>query len=82
MTGEKLKNAIIGILLLIVAIIVIFQFIGSAAAPLISAGDNVSATGLPLSTLFASNGVVFLVMMAFVLLLVIGSIFAFKGRFT
>ncbi len=66
-----LSQIIIGVVLVIIAIIVIFQIVGSTAGDLTDAADNISSSGLPLASLFASNGVVLLVFMAFLLIAVI-----------
>ena len=62
---------ITGLILLIVGIIVIFQIVGQTATDLTSASDNISTSGLPLASLFASNGVVLLVFMAGILISII-----------
>ena len=67
----NVKEMVTSLVLLIVAIIVIFQIVGQTSTDLTSAADNISSSGLPLANLFASNGVVLLVFMAGILLSII-----------
>lgn len=59
------------VVLVIVGIVVIFYLVGSSAGTLTTAADNISGSGLPLASLFSSNGVVLLIFMAGILLAVI-----------
>ena len=68
MVSDMIKNVI----LTIVAIIVIFSIVGGTSSNLTTAADNISGSGLPLASLFASSGVVLLIFMAGVLLAIIG----------
>lgn len=61
---DTIKNIVVGLVLLIVAFIVTFQIVGSTAGDLSDAATNISTSGLPLASLFASNGIVMLVFMA------------------
>ena len=79
MANINIEQMIVGLILLIVAIIVIFQIVASSAPELIIAADNISSSGLPLAGLFASNGVVLLIFMAAVLIGIV--IVALKGGF-
>ena len=67
----NLENIIIGVVLVIVAIIVIFNLVGSSASNLTDAADNISGSGLPLASLFAANGIVLLIFMAGILIAVV-----------
>jgi len=67
----NVKGMVTSLVLLIVAIIVIFQIVGQTSTDLTNAADNISGSGLPLANLFASNGVVLLVFMAGILLSII-----------
>ncbi len=62
---------ITAVILIIVAIVVIFFLVGSTAPTLTEAADNISGSGLPLASLFASGGIVLLIFMAGVLITVI-----------
>lgn len=77
----NVKKLVSGLILVIISIIIIFQIVGATSTDLTNAAANVTASGLPLSNLFASNGVVLLMYMAGILLGVIGlilSAIAFK----
>lgn len=67
----NLEKVIIGVVLVIVAIIVIFNLVGSSAVNLTDAADNISGSGLPLASLFAANGIVLLIFMAGILISVV-----------
>jgi len=77
LTTSTLSTAIIGIVLLVV----LFQLYAALVPEAQSAGDALNASGVPLGSLFTSNGVVFIIIMA---ALVIAVVLAFmpgiKGK--
>lgn len=77
----NVKGVVTGVVLLIVTIIVSFLIVGSTAGDLTTAADNISGSGLPLASLFASNGVVLLVFMARLLIAIVTIALSFaKGK--
>lgn len=77
----NVKGVVTGVVLLIVTIIVSFLIVGSTAGDLTTATDNISGSGLPLASLFASNGVVLLVFMAGLLIAIVTIALSFaKGK--
>jgi hypothetical protein len=74
--GNQTNNLI----LLILGIIVIFTLLGATASQLIEAGDNVSASGLPLANLFGGGGIIFLIFMAGILLTIVGIALKKRGK--
>lgn len=78
----NIKGAITGLVLVIVLFIVSFLLVGNTAGDLTTAADNISGSGLPLASLFSSNGVVLLTFMAGLLisLVVIAFSFAQSGK--
>ncbi len=76
----NMRNILVGIILTIVTIIVSFTLVGSTSGDLITAADNISASGLPLANLFSSSGVVLLIFMAFLLLAIIGVAMAMSKK--
>lgn len=68
----NVKNAAIGVILTIIAIIVVFQLVGNSSDDLVAASGNISASGLPLASLFESSGVVMLIFMAGILIMIVG----------
>ncbi len=52
------------IAIIIIVIVIIFTFISSAADYMILSADNVSNSNLPLARLFASNGIIFMILMS------------------
>ena len=67
-----INNIIISVVGLIILIIITFLIVGTTSGDITTAADNISASGLPLASLFSSNGVVLLVFMAGLLLVLIG----------
>lgn len=64
----KITGAIIGIVILV--------FVVAELVPEVNAaGDSLNATGAPLASLFASNGVVTLIVVAIPLLVIVGLLF-------
>ena len=59
-----IKNIIVSVVMLIVAIIVVFLIVGNTNADIVEAADNISNSSLPLASLFGSSGVVLLVFMS------------------
>ena len=60
---NTIVNIVIGVVLIVIGFIVVMTLVGSTAGDLISASDNISASGLPLANLFASSGVLLLIFM-------------------
>ncbi len=60
----NVKSIIVGVIGLIITFIVTFLIVGNTAGDITSAADNISGSGLPLASLFSSNGEVLLVFMA------------------
>ena len=78
---DMIINIIIGVILTIIGFIVVMTLVGSTASDLISASDNISGSGLPLASLFASSGVLLLIFMVSVFLALILLAFAImRGR--
>lgn len=77
---DGMNKLISGLVLLIVGIVVIFYIVGGTAGTLTTAAGNISNSGLPLAGLFASNGVVLLVVMAAILLAVIFMALKWAGK--
>ena len=67
----NVATIVTSVVLLIVAIVVIFNIVGGTASTLKTSADNISGSGLPLASLFSSSGVVLLIFMAGILLAVI-----------
>jgi hypothetical protein len=78
-----------GILTLILAVIIALQIFGNMSSELSNAGtnltyynasdtSNVGGGNLPLSSLFGTSGIVFIIIMAMVLILVIGLVMRYK----
>lgn len=78
----KVAGMVTGLIMLIIGIVVIFNIVGNSSTTLTDASNNISGSGLPLASMFASNGVVLLVFMAGILLAIIIAVmkFANKGR--
>jgi hypothetical protein len=68
----NVKGMVTSVILVIIAIIVIFQIVGNTSTDLTNAAGNISGSGLPLASLFQSNGVVLLIFMAGILLAIVG----------
>jgi len=66
----NIGSMISGVITLIIGIIIIFQVLSGTASDLYNAGENVSATSLPLATLFDGSGVLLLIFMAGILITV------------
>jgi len=62
-----LSTAILSIVLLVV----LFQLYAALVPTAQTAGDTLNASGVPLGTLFASTGIVFLIIMAALIVLVV-----------
>lgn len=72
---------VIGVVGLIVTFIVTFLLVGNTAADITTAADNISGSGLPLASLFGSNGIVLLIFMAGLLISLASIAFGFaKGK--
>lgn len=76
----NIKGIIVGVVLLIVTFIVTFLLVGNTAGDLTAAADNISGSGLPLASLFSSNGVVLLTFMAGLLISLVVLAFSFAGK--
>jgi len=73
----NMKGVAVGVITSIIAIILVMQIFGNTATELVNAGNNVTDSGLPMSSLFSSSGIVMLIIVAGILLAVIGM--ALKG---
>jgi hypothetical protein len=62
-----LQTAIVAIVLLVV----LFQLYATLVPEAQAAGDSLNASGVPLGSLFTSNGVVFVIIMAALIIVVI-----------
>ncbi len=71
---------IVGIVGLIVTFIVSFLLVGNTAGDLTAAADNISGSGLPLASLFSSNGIVLLIFMAGLLVSLVSIAFGITGK--
>lgn len=72
---------VIGVVGLIVTFIVTFLLVGNTAGDITAAADNISGSGLPLASLFSSNGIVLLIFMAGLLISLASLAFGFaKGK--
>jgi uncharacterized membrane protein len=75
-----IKKSVTSLIMLIIGIVIIFNIISATAGDLVNAGNNVSATTLPLASLFSGSGVVLLIFMAGVLLAIVGAVMYKKGE--
>lgn len=69
MNDNLVEKWIYGIILLVV----LFKVVASLLPEAQSAGDELNASGVPLGSFFAGDGIVFLVIMAGILILVVRS---------
>ncbi len=67
LTTSVLNTAILAIILLVV----LFQLYAELVPEAQSAGNTLNASGVPLGNLFVSNGVVFVIIMAALIILVV-----------
>lgn len=74
----NIQKGVTSVILVIIGIVLIFQIVGNTAEDLTDASDNISGSGLPLASLFESDGVVLLIFMAGILLAIVGAAFAVK----
>lgn len=65
-------------ILAIVGVIVIFLLVGNTASSMTDAADNLSGSGLPLASLFSSNGVVLMIFMVGIIVAVIAMVLGKK----
>lgn len=75
LTSGYLEQAILAIVLLVV----LFKLYSSLVPEAQQAGDALNSSGVPLGSLFTSNGVVFVIIMAALIIVVVRS-FMSKGR--
>jgi len=69
-----------GIVVGIIGLVLAFKVSASLLPEVSSAGSEINATGLPLASLFSSNGVVILAVMAGLVLAVLGVLGFTKGK--
>lgn len=69
-----INNAILGIVLLVV----LFKLYAVLVPEAQTAGDELNASGVPLGSLFTSNGVIFLIIMVALIIVVVKSFM--KGK--
>ncbi len=53
-----IEKSVKNLIFLFIGIVLIFSLLGGLASVIISAADNVSASGLPFATFLASDGIV------------------------
>ena len=70
LTTATLNTAIIGIVLLVV----LFKLYASLVPEAQDAGDELDTAGVPLGSLFASTGVVFIILMAGLVVIVVKAV--------
>lgn len=75
-----ITKIVVGVVGLIVTFIVTFLLVGNTAPDLTTAADNISGSGLPLASLFSSNGIVLLIFMAGLLISLVSLAFGFAGK--
>jgi len=66
---SMINSAITGIVLLVI----LFKMYAALVPEAQTAGDELNAAGVPLGTLFTSNGIVFLIIMAALIFVVVRS---------
>ena len=66
---------VIGVISLIVGIVMIFYIVAALAPTITSAANNMSASGLPLASLFSSSGVILTILIIGVFLAVLIMVF-------
>ena len=71
----NVKTVITGVILLVV----LFNVLATALPEVNTAGATLNATGLPLTSFFASNGIIMLAIMGAVIVVVLGFVHK-KGR--
>lgn len=70
----KMSTAILNTAILsFVLLVVLFQLYANLVPEAQSAGDTLNATGVPLGGLFTSNGIVFIIIMAALLIVIVRS---------
>lgn len=76
----KLSTAILNTAILaIVLLVVLFNLYAELVPEAQSAGDDLNATGVPLGSLFTSDGMVFIIIMAALLIVVVRSFMTMKS---
>lgn len=65
---NKALGMMIMVVIVIIAFVVIFYLVGNLSPTLKTAADNISGSGLPLASLFTSNGVLLMIFMIAVFL--------------
>lgn len=76
LSTSTLNSAILGIVLLVVLFQLYAQLVPEAQA----AGDTLNASGVPLGNLFTSQGVVFVIIMAALIILVVKAFMPGGGK--
>lgn len=71
---NKVIGLVLGIISIIIGFVIVFYIVGNLAPTLTTAAGNISASGLPLASLYASNGVLMIIfmIMVFLALLIMG----------
>lgn len=67
-------------ILAIVLLVVLFQLYAQLVPTAQTAGDTLNQSGVPLGSLFASGGIVFLIIMAALIILVVKSFMPSGGK--
>jgi len=76
LSTKMLAGAIESIVLLVVILLLYSVLVPEAQ----TAGDTLNASGVPLGSLFASNGVVFVIIMAALILVIIAAFLKFNKK--
>ena len=77
----NIKGIVTGVVMLIIGFVLVFYLVGGLAPTLTTAAGNISGSGLPLASLFASNGVVMIIFMCGILITLVVAAFAiFKQK--
>jgi len=74
--SDTIRTAIIAIIMLVV----LFKLYGALVPEAQTAGDELNATGVPLGSLFTSEGVVFIIIMVALVIVVISSFLPKKWK--
>lgn len=71
----KVETMVSGLIVGVIGVILLFHLVAGTATPVRGAAANVAASGLPLATLFGTNGVMLIAYIAMVIIGAIGLIF-------
>jgi len=75
------QKLVMGVVLIVVGFVAVFYTVANLAPTMIASANNMTASGLPLATLFASSGVLLVIFMIALFVGMIGLAFKmFKGK--